>query len=93
MCRLSFICNYVVSVRIGFLFLWVLGMVFVFLLWHDRTFHYIVTYPLMANFPQKTFNWKNVLTGLMPSFVVGSFSILQLKRITIKSRLSLVFTY
>ena len=33
-CLLSFTCNYVVSVRRGFLFLWVLEMRCVILLWH-----------------------------------------------------------
>ena len=33
-CLLLFTCNYVVSVRRGFLFLWVLGMGYVILLWH-----------------------------------------------------------
>ena len=33
-CLLSFTCNYVVSVRRGLLFLWVLGMGCVILLWH-----------------------------------------------------------
>ena len=34
-CQISFTCNYVVSVRRGFLFLWVLGMGYVILLWHS----------------------------------------------------------
>ena len=34
-CLLSFTCNYVVSVRKGFLFLSVLGMGCVILLWHS----------------------------------------------------------
>ena len=34
-CLLSFTCNYVVSVRKCFLFLWVLGMGCVILLWHS----------------------------------------------------------
>ena len=34
-CLLSFTCNYVVSVRRGFLFLLVLGKGCVFLLWHS----------------------------------------------------------
>ena len=33
-CLLSFTCNYVVSVRRGFLFLWAHGMGCVILLWH-----------------------------------------------------------
>ena len=32
-CLLVFTCNYVVNVRRGFLFLWVLGMGYVILLW------------------------------------------------------------
>ena len=34
-CLLLFTCNYVVSVRRGFLFLWVLGMGYVILLWYS----------------------------------------------------------
>ena len=34
-CLLSFTCSYVVSVRRGFLFLWVLGVGCVILLWHS----------------------------------------------------------
>ena len=34
-CLLLFTCNYVVSVRRGFLFLWVLGMGYVILFWHS----------------------------------------------------------
>ena len=34
-CLLLLNCNYLVSVRRGFLFLWVLGMGFVILLWHS----------------------------------------------------------
>ena len=39
-CLLLFTCNYVVSVRIGFLFLWVLGMGYVILLWHYLSLPY-----------------------------------------------------
>ena len=34
-CLLSFTCNYAVSVRRGFLFLWVPGMCCFILLWHS----------------------------------------------------------
>ena len=34
-CLLSFTCNYVVSIRRGFLFLWVTEMGCVTLLWHS----------------------------------------------------------
>ena len=34
-CLLLFTCKYVVSIRRGFLFLWVLGMGYVILLWHS----------------------------------------------------------
>ena len=37
---LLFACNYVVSVRRGFLFLWVLGMGYVILLWHSLSLPY-----------------------------------------------------
>ena len=39
-CLLLFTCNYVVSVRRGFLFLWVLGMGYVFLLWNSLSLPY-----------------------------------------------------
>ena len=39
-CLLLFTCNYVVSVWIGFLFLWVLWMGYVILLWHSLSLPY-----------------------------------------------------
>ena len=39
-CLLSFTCNYVVSVRRGFLFLCVLGMGCVILFWHSQGLPY-----------------------------------------------------
>ena len=39
-CLLSFTYNYVVSVRRGFLFFYVLGMGFVILLWHSLNIQY-----------------------------------------------------
>ena len=39
-CLLLFICNYVVCVWRGFLFLWVLGMGYVILLWHSLSLPY-----------------------------------------------------
>ena len=39
-CLLLFICNYVVFVWRGFLFLWVLGMGYVILLWHSLSLPY-----------------------------------------------------
>ena len=39
-CLLLFTCNYVVSVRRGFLFLWMLGMGYVILLWHSLSLPY-----------------------------------------------------
>ena len=39
-CLLLFSCNYVVFVRRGFLFLWVLGMGYVILLWHSLSLPY-----------------------------------------------------
>ena len=39
-CLLLFTCNYVVLVRRGFLFLWVLGMGYVILLWHSLSLPY-----------------------------------------------------
>ena len=38
--QLLFTCNYVVSVRRDFLFLWVLGMGYAFLLWHSLSLPY-----------------------------------------------------
>ena len=39
-CLLLFTCNYVVSVWIVFLFLWVLGIGYVILLWHSLSLPY-----------------------------------------------------
>ena len=39
-CLLLFTCNYVVFVRRGFLFFWVLGMGYVILLWHSLSLPY-----------------------------------------------------
>ena len=39
-CLLLFTCNYVVSVRRGFLFLWVPVMGYVILLWHSLSLPY-----------------------------------------------------
>ena len=39
-CLLSFTCNYVISVRRGFLFLWVLAMGCFTLLWHSLSLPY-----------------------------------------------------
>ena len=39
-CLLLFNCNYVVSIRRGFLFLWVLGMGYVIVLWHSLSLPY-----------------------------------------------------
>ena len=39
-CLLLFTCNYVVSVLIGFPFLWVPGMGYVILLWHSLSLPY-----------------------------------------------------
>ena len=39
-CLLLFTCNFVVSVRRGFLFLWVLVMGYVILLWHSLSLPY-----------------------------------------------------
>ena len=39
-CLLLFTCNYVIFVRRGFLFLWVLGVGYVILLWHSLSLPY-----------------------------------------------------
>ena len=39
-CLMLFICNYVVFVMRGFLFLWVLGTGYVILLWHSLSLPY-----------------------------------------------------
>ena len=39
-CLLLFTSNYVVSVKRGFLFLWVLGMGYVILFWHSLSLPY-----------------------------------------------------
>ena len=52
-CLLLFTRNYVVSVRKGFLFLWVLGMGYVTLLWHSLSLPYNyfkLKYPLLKLF-------------------------------------------
>ena len=41
--------------------------------------------------PSKTYNWRNVVTTLVPSFLDGSSSFLQITRPTIKARMSLNF--
>ena len=47
---LAFTCNYVVSVRRGLLFLWMLGMDCVILLWHSLSlpckYNYFTVFPL-----------------------------------------------
>ena len=50
---LSFTCNYVVSVRIGFLFLLVLGMGCVILLWHSQSIPYNYFGPGVRTFYRK----------------------------------------
>ena len=42
LCLLLFTCNCVVSVRRGFLFLWVLGMGYVILLWHSLSLPFLL---------------------------------------------------
>ena len=39
-----FTCNYVVSVRRGFLFPWVFGIGYVILLWHSLSFYIIIQF-------------------------------------------------
>ena len=39
-CLLLFTCNYVVSLRTGFLFVWVLGMGYIIVLWHSLSLLY-----------------------------------------------------
>ena len=53
MCLLLFTCNYVVSVRRGFLFLWVLGMGYVILLWHSQSLHIIIFIAMFPPFEDK----------------------------------------
>ena len=50
-CLLLFTCNYVVFVRRGFLFLWVLGMGYVILLWHSLSlpYNYLACYQNIRN--------------------------------------------
>ena len=54
-CLLLFTCNYVVPVRRGFLFLWVLGMGFVILLWHS------------LSLPYNFLSFKHVCISLLPA--------------------------
>ena len=48
-CLLLFTCKYVVSVRRGFLFLWLLGMGCVILLWHSQGLPYNYYLAFVAN--------------------------------------------
>ena len=51
-CLMLFTCNYVVSVRRGFLFLWVLGMGYVILLWQSLCLPYnYFTYTIWLKWP------------------------------------------
>ena len=58
-CLLLFTCNYVVSVWRGFLFLWVLGMVYVILLWHSLS----LPYNYFVDFNPSMFNAKLRIIG------------------------------
>ena len=53
-CLLLFTCNYVVSVRGGFLFLWVHGMGYVILLWHSLSLPYNFWHGCVDNHPPAT---------------------------------------
>ena len=53
-CLLSFTCNYVFSVRRGFLFLLVLGMGCVILLWHS------------LGLPYNSFDWTEAVPIVRP---------------------------
>ena len=46
-CMLSFTCNYLVSVRRDFLFVWVIGVGCVILLWHSLGLPYIFMPPTL----------------------------------------------
>ena len=59
-CLLLFTCNYVVSVKRDFLFLWVLGMGYVILLWHSLSLPY--NYFYFCHFLSKTFTASLLLT-------------------------------
>ena len=52
-CILLLSCNYVVSARRGFLFLWVLGMGYVILLLHSLSlpYNYFANYPPFELYP------------------------------------------
>ena len=54
-CLLLFSCNYVVSVRRGFLILWVLGMGCDILLWHSLCLPYNHLAKLMLLIPKQPF--------------------------------------
>ena len=56
-CLLLLTCNYVVSARRGFLFLWVLGMCYVILLWHSLSLPYnYFAFQRMCGYSEKTFS-------------------------------------
>ena len=59
-CLLLFTCNYVVFVRRGFLFLWVLGMGYVILLWHSLSlpYNYFIRFARVCSYVED-FNVRN----------------------------------
>ena len=64
-CLLSFTCNYVVSVRRGFLFLWVLEMGCDILLWHSLSlpcnyFAYLASYSNTCYVQTLWLIWVNI---------------------------------
>ena len=65
-CLLLFTCNYVVSVRRGFLFLWVLGMGYVILLWNSLSllYNYFSSVGSKFCFVEETFGIKLALVSI-----------------------------
>ena len=66
-CLMLFTCNYMVSVRRGFLFLWVLGMGYAILLWHSLSLPYnyfvLLRHSLGLPFNYST-PYKQVILGI-----------------------------
>ena len=73
-CLLLFTCNYVVSVRIGFLFLWVLGMGYVILLWHSMSLPYNYFGCLQSGFEGETLILIVSVPGHLLPFTLRTFS-------------------
>ena len=73
-CLLLFTSNYVVSVRRGFLFLWVIGMGYVILLWHSLSLPY--NYFGLCLKTTISFNMIDFITKEMQLFEINAYLLL-----------------